>query len=66
MKAVVYEQYGEREELRLGELPEPQISAEQCLVKVAAVSVNPSDWKTLAGIWRFATAAGTCGASGCF
>ena len=55
MKAVVYEQYGEPEELRLGELPEPQISAEQCLVKVTAVSVNPSDWKTLAGIWRFAT-----------
>ena len=55
MKAVVYEQYGEPEELRLRELPDPQISGEQCLVKVAAVSVNPSDWKTLAGTWRIAT-----------
>jgi NADPH:quinone reductase-like Zn-dependent oxidoreductase len=55
MKAVVYGQYGEPEELHLRELPEPQISGRQCLVKVRAVSVNPSDWKTLAGIWRFAT-----------
>ena len=42
MKAVVYDRYGEPEELYLAELPEPQISAEQCLVKVTAVSVNPS------------------------
>ena len=55
MRAVVYDQYGEPEQLRLRELPEPRISEEQCLVKVTAVSVNPSDWKTLAGIWRFAT-----------
>lgn len=55
MRAVVYDQYGEPEQLRLRELPEPRISEEQCLVKVNAVSVNPSDWKTLAGIWRFAT-----------
>jgi NADPH:quinone reductase-like Zn-dependent oxidoreductase len=55
MKAVVYGKYGEPEELHLRELPEPQISEEQCLVKVKAVSVNPSDWKTLAGTWRIAT-----------
>ena len=30
MRAVVYDQYGEPEQLRLRELPEPQISAEQC------------------------------------
>ena len=55
MKAVVYDRYGEPEELRLRELPDPQISEQQCLVKVKAVSVNPSDWKTLAGTWRIAT-----------
>jgi NADPH:quinone reductase-like Zn-dependent oxidoreductase len=55
MKAVVYDSYGEPEELYLADLPKPQISDEECLVKVKAVSVNPSDWKTLAGKWRFVT-----------
>ena len=55
MKAVVHDRYGEPEQLYLTELPEPSISDQECLVKVAAVSVNPSDWKTLAGKWRFAT-----------
>jgi NADPH:quinone reductase-like Zn-dependent oxidoreductase len=55
MKAVVYDNYGEPEGLQLREIPQPQIGARECLVKVAAVSVNPSDWKTLAGKWRFAT-----------
>ncbi len=55
MKAVVHDRYGEPEELYLRELPEPQISDHECLVRVAAVSVNPSDWKTLSGKWRFAT-----------
>jgi NADPH:quinone reductase-like Zn-dependent oxidoreductase len=55
MKAVVYDRYGEPEELYLTEVPEPPIADQECLVKVRAVSVNPSDWKTLAGKWRFAT-----------
>ena len=55
MKAVVYDRYGEPEELHLTELPEPRISDQEYLVKVRAVSVNPSDWKTLAGKWRFVT-----------
>lgn len=49
MKAVVHDRYGEPEELHLRELPEPQISDQECLVKVTAVSVNPSDWKTHLG-----------------
>ena len=55
MKAVVHDRYGEPEELHLTELPAPRISDRECLVRVAAVSVNPSDWKTLSGKWRFAT-----------
>ena len=55
MKAVVHDRYGEPEELYLTELPEPQIADRQCLVKITAASVNPSDWKTLSGKWRFAT-----------
>jgi NADPH:quinone reductase-like Zn-dependent oxidoreductase len=55
MKAVVHGRYGEPEELYLTDLPDPGISYRECLVRVAAVSVNPSDWKTLSGKWRFAT-----------
>jgi NADPH:quinone reductase-like Zn-dependent oxidoreductase len=55
MKAVLYDHYGEPEALRLREVPEPQIGERECLVKVVAVSVNPSDWKTLSGKWSFAT-----------
>ena len=55
MKVVVHDRYGEPEELYLAELPQPCICDQECLVKVEAVSVNPSDWKTLAGKWRFAT-----------
>jgi NADPH:quinone reductase-like Zn-dependent oxidoreductase len=55
VKAVVHDRYGEPEELYLRELPKPQISDHECLVRVTAVSVNPSDWKTLSGKWRFAT-----------
>jgi len=55
MRAVVHDRYGEPEELYLTDLPEPRISDRACLVRVEAVSVNPSDWKTLSGKWRFAT-----------
>jgi len=51
----VYDRYGEPEELYVADLPEPEISDRECLVKVQTVSLNPSDWKTLAGKWRFAT-----------
>ncbi len=55
MKAIVYDHYGEPEVLQLREIPEPKIRDRECLVKVAAVSVNPADWKMLAGKWSFAT-----------
>jgi NADPH:quinone reductase-like Zn-dependent oxidoreductase len=55
MKAVLYDHYGEPEALHLREVPEPRIGERECLVKVIAVSVNPSDWKTLSGKWSFAT-----------
>ncbi|UCF97681.1 MAG: NAD(P)-dependent alcohol dehydrogenase [Spirochaetaceae bacterium] len=55
MRAVVHDRYGEPEDLYLRELPEPRITDRECLIKVTAVSVNPSDWKTLAGWWSFAT-----------
>lgn len=43
MKAAYIEQTGPPEVIVYGELPLPRISAAQCLVKVAAVDVNPID-----------------------
>jgi NADPH:quinone reductase-like Zn-dependent oxidoreductase len=55
MKAVVYERYGGPDALEIRELPVPVVHAGECLVRVAAVSVNPADWKLLAGHWRWVT-----------
>ncbi|SHN38418.1 NAD(P)-dependent alcohol dehydrogenase [Cryptosporangium aurantiacum] len=49
MRAVVYDRYGLPDELRIEEIPEPVPGAGQVLVKVAATSLNLSDWETLRG-----------------
>lgn len=49
MRAAVYDRYGPPEVLRLESLPTPSPGAGQVLVKVAATSVNLSDWETLRG-----------------
>lgn len=49
MKAVVYDRYGPPDVLRVEEVPEPSPAAGQLLVKVAATSLNLSDWETLRG-----------------
>lgn len=49
MKAVVYDRYGPPEVLRLADVPIPAPAAGQVRVKVAATSVNLSDWETLRG-----------------
>jgi NADPH:quinone reductase-like Zn-dependent oxidoreductase len=49
MKAVVYDRYGPPEVLRVEDVPTPTPSADQVLVKVAATSLNLSDWETLVG-----------------
>jgi NADPH2:quinone reductase len=43
MKAVYIDQTGPPEVIRYGDLPEPKIERKQCLIKVAAVDVNPID-----------------------
>ena len=43
MKAAYINQTGPAENILYGELPTPTISPTQCLVKIAAVSVNPID-----------------------
>jgi NADPH:quinone reductase-like Zn-dependent oxidoreductase len=46
---VVYDRYGPPDVLRIESLPKPSPAARQVLVKIAATSVNLSDWETLRG-----------------
>lgn len=49
MRAVVFDQYGAPEVLRVEEMTTPSPSEGKVLVKVAATSVNLSDWESLIG-----------------
>ncbi|MFD0518672.1 NAD(P)-dependent alcohol dehydrogenase [Paractinoplanes durhamensis] len=49
MRAVVYDRYGPPSVLRIADLPTPTPVAGQVLVRVAATSINLSDWETLVG-----------------
>ena len=49
MRAVVYDRYGPPAGLRVEEIPMPTPTASQVLIKVAATSVNLSDWESLHG-----------------
>ncbi|MGD9571889.1 MAG: NAD(P)-dependent alcohol dehydrogenase [Thermoleophilia bacterium] len=49
MRAVVHDRYGPPDVLRIEEVPTPAPAAGQVLVRVAATSLNLSDWETLIG-----------------
>jgi NADPH:quinone reductase-like Zn-dependent oxidoreductase len=49
VRAVLYDRYGPPEVLRVDDVPTPSPAAGQVLVRVAATSVNLSDWETLRG-----------------
>jgi NADPH:quinone reductase-like Zn-dependent oxidoreductase len=49
MKAFMWERYGPPETLRMAEVETPAPAADEVLVKVRAVSVNPADWHSLRG-----------------
>jgi NADPH:quinone reductase-like Zn-dependent oxidoreductase len=47
MKAFIYEKYGPPETLRMAEVEKPAPNADEVLVKVRAISVNPADWHSM-------------------
>jgi NADPH:quinone reductase-like Zn-dependent oxidoreductase len=49
MKAIVYDKYGSPDVLELREAAKPAPNADQVLVRVLAVSVNPADWHSMRG-----------------
>ncbi len=58
MKAVVYERYGSPDVLRIEDVPMPSPAAGQVRVKVAATSINLSDWENLCGSPAYARIGG--------
>ncbi len=49
MRAAVYDRYGPPEVLRVEDVPTPSPAAGEVLLRVAATSINLSDWETLRG-----------------
>jgi NADPH:quinone reductase-like Zn-dependent oxidoreductase len=47
MKAFLLERYGPPEVLQMAEVERPAPAADEALVKVLAVSVNPADWRSM-------------------
>ncbi|MDQ3664570.1 MAG: NAD(P)-dependent alcohol dehydrogenase [Actinomycetota bacterium] len=58
MKAVVYDRYGSPDVLHIEHVPVPSPAAGQVRVKVAATSVNLSDWEGLRGSPAYARIGG--------
>ncbi|MDQ2747013.1 MAG: NADP-dependent oxidoreductase, partial [Acidobacteriota bacterium] len=50
MKAVMIEKYGDESVLEYTDTPRPEPKADEILVKVHAVAVNPADWKIRDGM----------------
>ncbi|GAA3726512.1 NADP-dependent oxidoreductase [Salinactinospora qingdaonensis] len=49
MQAIVYDEYGGPEVLRLAEVADPKVGPDSVLVRAKAASVNPVDWKLREG-----------------
>ena len=49
MRAVLQDRYGSASHLRCGEVPLPQVAADEVLVRVHAASVHPDVWHVVTG-----------------
>ena len=49
MKAIVIDQYGDKNVLQEREVDQPSIQEDQVLLEIHATSINPIDWKVRAG-----------------
>ena len=49
MRAITYAQYGGPDVLEVTERPDPRVGPGEVLVRVRSASVNPVDWKVMAG-----------------
>jgi alcohol dehydrogenase len=52
MKAFIVDRYGKNVPLRAGDMPEPELRADEVLVEVHATSVNPLDFKIRNGDFK--------------
>ena len=55
MRALCHRRYGPPAVLEFEDLPIPALAADEVLVRVHFTSVNPVDWKNVAGKFRFLT-----------
>ena len=49
MRAVYVDEFGGRDKLRVGEVPEPRVPPDGVRIQIRAAGVNPVDWKTREG-----------------
>jgi NADPH:quinone reductase-like Zn-dependent oxidoreductase len=49
MKAITYAEYGDPSVLSLNDVPDPKVGPGEVLIRVRSASVNPVDWKVVAG-----------------
>ena len=52
VRAAFYDEFGDADVLRVGEVPDPPLGADCVLVEVAAVGLNPVDYKVREGYTR--------------
>ncbi|WP_338750644.1 NADP-dependent oxidoreductase [Janibacter alittae] len=49
MRALTYDRYGDDDELRMVERPDPKVGPSEVRIRVTRASVNPVDWKVMSG-----------------
>jgi NADPH:quinone reductase-like Zn-dependent oxidoreductase len=55
MRKVIYNKYGSIDDLQMSDVEIPTIQADEFLIKIKAVAINPLDWKKLEGQLKIIT-----------